>query len=141
MIWPAMSPPRGSICVDGVSLTVVGVGADDDGHWFSVALIPTTLSQTTLGSCAVGDTVNLEVDVIAGTSSGCSLRRTAVIPADRLFAEEDQEEHHRPPAQADKEAPSDQQVELILWPPRSKPSPPVGPWSSSTTPTARMRAI
>ncbi len=57
--------PKGSICVDGVSLTVVGVGADDDGHWFSVALIPTTLSQTTLGSCAVGDTVNLEVDVIA----------------------------------------------------------------------------
>ena len=35
-----------------------------------------------------------------------------MIPADRLFAEEDQEEHHRPPAQADKEAPSDQQVEL-----------------------------
>jgi riboflavin synthase len=56
---------KGSICVDGVSLTVVGVGADDDGHWFSVALIPTTLSQTTLGSCAVGDAVNLEVDVIA----------------------------------------------------------------------------
>ncbi len=57
--------PKGSICVDGVSLTVVGVGADDDGHWFSVALIPTTLSQTTLGSLSAGDAVNLEVDVIA----------------------------------------------------------------------------
>ncbi|MFN8127009.1 MAG: riboflavin synthase [Candidatus Nanopelagicales bacterium] len=56
---------KGSICVDGVSLTVVGTGSDDDGHWFSVALIPTTLRHTTLGTHAVGDTVNLEVDVIA----------------------------------------------------------------------------
>lgn len=56
---------KGSITVDGVSLTVAGVGVGDDGHWFSVALIPTTLSQTNLGSLEVGDPVNLEVDVIA----------------------------------------------------------------------------
>lgn len=52
---------KGSITVDGVSLTVVEV-ADD---WFSVALIPTTLADTTLGGRAVGDRVNLEVDVLA----------------------------------------------------------------------------
>ena len=52
---------KGSITVDGVSLTVVSV--DDEG--FSVSLIPTTLSETTLGSRRVGDTVNLEVDAIA----------------------------------------------------------------------------
>ena len=52
---------KGSITVDGVSLTVAGT----DDATFSVALIPTTLTHTTLGSCAVGDTVNLEVDVVA----------------------------------------------------------------------------
>jgi len=52
---------KGSITVDGVSLTVVSV--DDDA--FSVSLIPTTLTRTTLGSREVGDPVNIEVDVIA----------------------------------------------------------------------------
>ncbi|WP_392541928.1 riboflavin synthase [Oryzobacter telluris] len=52
---------KGSITVDGVSLTVVDV--DDDA--FSVSLIPTTLDLTTLGTKAVGDPVNLEVDVLA----------------------------------------------------------------------------
>ena len=52
---------KGSITVDGVSLTVAGT----DDATFSVALIPTTLAHTTLGSRAVGDTVNLEVDVVA----------------------------------------------------------------------------
>ena len=52
---------KGSITVDGVSLTVVSV--DDMG--FSVSLIPTTLAETTLGSRQVGDRVNLEVDAIA----------------------------------------------------------------------------
>lgn len=60
---------KGSITVDGVSLTVVEVvdGTDPAGDqsWFSVSLIPTTLSDTTLGSRQVGDPVNLEVDVIA----------------------------------------------------------------------------
>jgi riboflavin synthase len=52
---------KGSIAVDGVSLTVTEV--DDDG--FSVGLIPTTLAETTLGSREIGATVNLEVDVLA----------------------------------------------------------------------------
>jgi riboflavin synthase len=52
---------KGSITVDGVSLTVIDVGADD----FSVGLIPTTQQLTTLGLRLPGDLVNLEVDVIA----------------------------------------------------------------------------
>jgi riboflavin synthase len=57
---------KGSIAVDGVSLTVSGLGRDDAGHdWFEVSLIPTTLSDTTLSRVPVGGAVNLEVDVIA----------------------------------------------------------------------------
>jgi riboflavin synthase len=57
---------KGSICVDGVSLTVSAVSAADDPEpWFEVSLIPTTLRETTLGTRATGDPVNLEVDVIA----------------------------------------------------------------------------
>jgi riboflavin synthase len=52
---------KGSIAVDGVSLTVTAVGARS----FSVSLIPTTLKLTTLGEKGVGEPVNLEVDVIA----------------------------------------------------------------------------
>jgi riboflavin synthase len=52
---------KGSITVDGVSLTVAGVSEDA----FTVALIPTTLTHTTLGFRQPGDTVNLEVDVVA----------------------------------------------------------------------------
>jgi riboflavin synthase len=52
---------KGSIAVDGVSLTVAG--ADDEG--FAVALVPHTLAATTLGSLAPGDEVNLEADVLA----------------------------------------------------------------------------
>ena len=52
---------KGSITVSGVSLTVTHVGADQ----FGISLIPTTLAATTLGTLAVGDPVNLEVDVIA----------------------------------------------------------------------------
>jgi riboflavin synthase len=52
---------KGSVTVDGVSLTVVEVAAD----WFSVSLIPTTLAMTTLGHKTIGDLVNLEVDVVA----------------------------------------------------------------------------
>jgi riboflavin synthase len=56
---------KGSIAIEGVSLTVVGVGDEDDSHWLRVALIPTTLAHTTLGELAPGAAVNLEVDVIA----------------------------------------------------------------------------
>jgi riboflavin synthase len=52
---------KGSVCVDGVSLTV----ASRDGETFGVALIPHTLEVTTLGTAEVGDPLNLEVDVIA----------------------------------------------------------------------------
>lgn len=52
---------KGSIAVDGVSLTVVDV--DDES--FTVSLIPTTLARTTLGAKTAGDPVNLEVDVMA----------------------------------------------------------------------------
>ena len=57
---------KGSIAVDGVSLTVSAVSAADlPQPWFEVSLIPTTLRETTLGRRAPGDPVNLEVDVIA----------------------------------------------------------------------------
>ncbi len=52
---------KGSITVDGVSLTVASVAADS----FTVSLIPTTLELTTLGTRRAGDPVNLEVDVVA----------------------------------------------------------------------------
>jgi riboflavin synthase len=52
---------KGSIAVDGVSLTVASVTADE----FEVSLIPTTLKLTTLGDKGVGEPVNLEVDVVA----------------------------------------------------------------------------
>lgn len=52
---------KGSITVDGVSLTVSALGDD----WFEVSLIPTTLGSTTLGEAGVESPVNLEVDVIA----------------------------------------------------------------------------
>jgi riboflavin synthase len=55
---------KGSITVDGVSLTVSAL-ADTPEPWFEVSLIPTTLRETTLGERAPGDRVNLEVDVIA----------------------------------------------------------------------------
>jgi riboflavin synthase len=53
--------PKGSITVDGISLTVVEAGEDS----FTVALIPTTLARTTLGRAPIGGSVNLEVDVVA----------------------------------------------------------------------------
>jgi riboflavin synthase len=52
---------KGSIAVDGVSLTVAGVGPG----WFTVALVPHTLEVTTLGERHPGDPVQLEVDVVA----------------------------------------------------------------------------
>jgi riboflavin synthase len=52
---------KGSIAVDGVSLTVVEV----DGEAFAVSLIPETLERTTLGAATKGRAVNLEVDVLA----------------------------------------------------------------------------
>lgn len=56
---------KGSITVDGVSLTVSSLGCDGGRDWFEVSLIPTTLELTTLGRAVRGTRVNLEVDVIA----------------------------------------------------------------------------
>jgi riboflavin synthase len=56
----ALMVPKGSIAVDGVSLTLVNVENDR----FSVALIPHTLSVTTLGRRRVGDAVNIETDIL-----------------------------------------------------------------------------
>ncbi len=56
---------KGSIAVDGVSLTVSALGDEPDGSWFEVSLIPETLTATTLGERQVGDVVNIETDILA----------------------------------------------------------------------------
>ena len=57
---------KGSIAVDGISLTVSAVSpATDPEQWFEVSLIPETLAATTLGQRAVGDRVNIETDILA----------------------------------------------------------------------------
>ena len=70
VIWlrpdPTLRPyivPKGSVTIDGVSLTIAAVR----GTSFSIALIPTTLGQTTLGMLSGGDVVNIESDIIART--------------------------------------------------------------------------
>jgi riboflavin synthase len=60
-IWTALMVPKGSVAVDGVSLTLVDVGAAG----FSVMLIPHTLAVTTLGLIRPGDRVNVETDILA----------------------------------------------------------------------------
>jgi riboflavin synthase len=52
--------PKGSVAVDGVSLTIARIGPES----FGVAVIPETLSRTTLGAARAGDAVNIEIDVI-----------------------------------------------------------------------------
>jgi riboflavin synthase len=59
--WTALMVPKGSIAVDGVSLTLVDVGTDS----FSIMLIPHTLAVTTLGLLKPGDRVNIETDMLA----------------------------------------------------------------------------
>jgi riboflavin synthase len=63
--------PKGSVAIDGISLTI----ADTDGPRFRVALIPTTLEQTTLAERQPGDRVNVETDILARTVIAF-LRRT-----------------------------------------------------------------
>ncbi|MBS0195656.1 MAG: riboflavin synthase [Planctomycetes bacterium] len=55
--------PKGSVSLDGVSLTLAAVGSS----WIEVALIPTTLEKTTLASWRVGTRINIEADVMAKT--------------------------------------------------------------------------
>ena len=59
-VLAAESVLKGSITIDGVSLTISGLGDD----WLAVDLIPTTAKETTLGSKKVGDMVNLEGDIV-----------------------------------------------------------------------------
>ena len=54
---------KGSICIDGVSLTISNIGTVEES-WFEVSLIPATLSHTTLDSLVVGDLVNIEFDQV-----------------------------------------------------------------------------
>jgi riboflavin synthase len=66
---PALAPlvvGKGSIAIDGVSLTVSNISAADaSAQWFEVSLIPETLTATTLGALVLGDHVNLETDILA----------------------------------------------------------------------------
>ena len=66
---PELAPlvtSKGSIAVDGVSLTVSDISpADAAEQWFDVSLIPETLTATTLGERSVGDHVNIETDILA----------------------------------------------------------------------------
>lgn len=66
---PALAPlvvGKGSIAVDGVSLTVSAISpASEPDQWFEVSLIPETLTVTTLGQRATGDHVNIETDILA----------------------------------------------------------------------------
>jgi riboflavin synthase len=56
---------KGSIAVDGVSLTVSAISEPGGDQWFEVSLIPETLTATTLGAKSVGDSVNIETDILA----------------------------------------------------------------------------
>ncbi len=74
--------PQGSVCVEGVSLTIAGLDPSDG--WFEVALIPTTLELTTLGSLRRGHPVNLEMDIIGKTVIGwLEAREAASAPVRR----------------------------------------------------------
>lgn len=76
---------KGSITVDGVSLTVSAIGTEPGGNgqsWFEISLIPTTLNETNLGTAQVGAVVNLEVDVIAKYVERLASANTTATPAD-----------------------------------------------------------
>jgi riboflavin synthase len=76
-----MTAPKGSVAVDGISLTVVDCGTD----WFTVALIPETVRRTRLETMVCGEAVNLEADpvgryvarALALRASGDKLQRFA----------------------------------------------------------------
>lgn len=56
---------KGSIAIDGTSLTVSDLGREGSGYWFEVSLIPETLAATTLGQLGPGSLVNVETDILA----------------------------------------------------------------------------
>jgi len=57
--------PKGSVAIDGISLTIAALDTSD--HWIEVAIIPETLTRTTLGDKAVGDYLNIEADAMVKT--------------------------------------------------------------------------
>ena len=68
LVPPTIAPyiaAKGSVAVDGVSLTVNDVADEADGTRFSVNVIPHTAEMTTLGALSAGDAVNIEIDVLA----------------------------------------------------------------------------
>lgn len=71
--------PKGSVALDGVSLTVIGA----DGESFSVGLIPATLELCTLGQLKPGDAVNVETDIVGKYVSRLLNREAAAPPAKR----------------------------------------------------------
>ena len=73
---------KGSICVDGISLTVAGLGDD----WFEVAIIPHTWRETILSELSNGDRVNIEVDVLAKYVERL-LQRDDTMPESKLTEE------------------------------------------------------
>lgn len=79
---PEVAPylvPKGSVSVDGVSLTIAAIDADS----FEIALIPVTLEETTLGALRTGQRVNLEADSLAKTVATLLERRGAISAPDR----------------------------------------------------------
>lgn len=64
--YAPLTAEKGSIALDGISLTITAVSpADAAGHWVEVGIIPITLRETTMGTRQVGDRINIEVDVLA----------------------------------------------------------------------------
>ena len=79
-VFAAQCVLKGSVAIDGVSLTVSGLGED----WFSVDLIPTTAKETTLGSKRPGGRVNLESDII-GKYAAASASGRRGLTEEKLF--------------------------------------------------------
>lgn len=65
--YAPLTAEKGSIALDGISLTITAVSAatETGNHWVEVGIIPITLAETTMGSRQVGDRINIEVDVLA----------------------------------------------------------------------------
>ncbi|PPH21676.1 riboflavin synthase [Rathayibacter toxicus] len=75
---------KGSIAIDGVSLTVSAVSpAAEAQQWFDVSLIPETLEATTLGRRVVGDRVNIETDILARQVERMLALRAVTVPRGR----------------------------------------------------------
>lgn len=74
---------KGSICIDGVSLTVNTV----DGAVFNINVVPHTLQETTLGKAGIGQSVNLEVDLLARYMERLMQGNNAAISSDRVTQE------------------------------------------------------